>query len=89
MSEPKRTERRSGSTRRQFQSVLAWQARGTRVLAVAAVAVIAIGAAVWLIRGTGNLMIGLLLLVFAPILLVSVLLFLQVLRTIGGEDARR
>ncbi len=72
--------------RRRLQMMLRWQALGTRLLALLAVLVLLGGGVVWLIRGTGNPLIGIMFLVLGLVLVGTVILFLQVLRVIGGQE---
>ena len=66
--------------------MLRWQALGTRLLALLAVLVLLGGGVAWLIRGTGNPLIGIMFLVLGLVLVGTVILFLQVLRVIGGQE---
>ena len=72
--------------RRRLQTMLRWQALGTRLLALLAVLVLLGGGVAWLVRGTGNPLIGIMFLVLGFILVGTVVLFLQVLRVIGGQE---
>ncbi len=79
---PRQTSRR----RRRLQTMLRWQALGTRLLALLAVLVLLGGGVAWLIRGTGNPLIGIMFLVLGLVIVGTVMLFLQVLRVIGGQE---
>ena len=79
---PRSTSRR----RRRLQMMLRSQALGTRLLALLAVAVLLGGGVAWLVRGTGNPFIGIMFLILGLVIVGTVVLFLQVLRVIGGQE---
>ena len=72
--------------RRRLRTMLRWQALGTRLLALLAVAVLLGGGVAWLVRGTGNPFIGIMFLILGLVIVGTVVLFLQVLRVIGGQE---
>ena len=72
--------------RRRLRTMLRWQALGTRLLALLAVVVLLGGGVAWLVRGTGNPLIGIMFLVLGLVVVGTVVLFLQVLGVIGGQE---
>ena len=87
MDDDSRAAPRSPSRRRRrLQTMLRWQALGTRLLALLAVLVLLGGGVAWLVRGTGNPLIGIMFLVLGLVVVGTVVLFLQVLRVIGGQE---
>ena len=72
--------------RRRLRTMLRWQALGTRLLALLAVAVLLGGGVAWLVRGTGNPLIGIMFLVLGLVVIGTVVMFLQVLRVIGRQE---
>ena len=78
--------RQPSRRRRRLQMMLRWQALGTRLLALLAVAVLLGGGVAWLVRGTGNPLIGIMFLVLGLVVVGTVVLFLQVLGVIGGQE---
>ena len=87
MKDAARAAPRSPSRRRRrLRTMLRWQALGTRLLALLAVAVLLGGGVAWLIRGTGNPLIGIMFLVLGIVIVGTVIMFLQLLRVIGGQE---
>ncbi len=87
MKDDSRAVSRSPSRRRRrLRTMLRWQALGTRLLALLAVAVLLGGGVAWLVRGTGNPLIGIMFLVLGLVVVGTVVMFLQVLRVIGGQE---
>ena len=87
MKDDSRAVSRSPSRRRRrLRTMLRWQALGTRLLALLAVAVLLGGGVAWLVRGTGNPLIGIMFLVLGLVVIGTVVMFLQVLRVIGGQE---
>ena len=84
--ESRAAPRRPSRRRRRLQTMLRWQALGTRLLALLAVLALLGGGVAWLIRGTGDPFIGIMFLVLGIVLVGTVVLFLQVLRVIGGQE---
>ncbi|MAG36127.1 MAG: hypothetical protein CL878_07780 [Dehalococcoidia bacterium] len=83
---PRGVPRLPSRRRRRLQAMLRWQALGTRALALLAVAVLLGGGTAWLVRGTGNTLIGIMFLVLGLIITGTVVLFLQALRVMGGQE---
>ena len=66
--------------------MLRWQGLGTRLLALLAVVALLGGGVAWLVRGTGDPLIGIMFLVLGLVIVGTVALFLQALRVMGGQE---
>ena len=80
-----RRRRRSSRTRQTFLRAIEAQLQGTRILAIVAFVVLAIGGFVWLNGTTGSPVIGIYFLVLAVMLAVAVYWFVQVMRMFTGR----
>lgn len=80
-----RGRRRPSRTRQTFLRAIEAQLQGTRILAIFAFAVLAIGGFVWLAGTTGSPVIGIYFLVLAAVLAFAVYWFVQVMRMFSGR----